>query len=247
MQLVFLGTSGYHNTDRRETTCLMLPELGIVLDAGTGFARVRDWLQLGELDVFLTHGHLDHSLGLTFLFTVLYGKHVTRTTVHGDASKLASIREHLFHPHLFPVMPPLSWEPLKGSRLTLASGAEVTWWPMEHPGGSLGYRVDWQGRSLAFVTDTIADPGAPYVSHLRGVDLLIHECTFPDEHSALARQSGHSCISAVAQVAKAAGVGRLILTHIEPTVEREGLLDIGIARAIFPRTELAEDRMVVEV
>jgi ribonuclease BN (tRNA processing enzyme) len=51
----------------------------------------------------------------------------------------------------------------------------------------------------------------------------------------------------VAQVAKAAGVGRLILTHIEPTVEREGLLDIGVAQAIFPRTELAEDGMVVEV
>ncbi|HUE69675.1 MAG TPA: MBL fold metallo-hydrolase [Pirellulaceae bacterium] len=247
MQLVFLGTSGYHNTQRRETTCLMLPELGVVLDAGSGFARVRDWLATNELDVFLTHAHLDHCLGLTFLFTVLYGKEVTRTTVHGEASKLQSIREHLFHPDLFPVMPPLSWEALSDSPLTLASGAKLTWWPMEHPGGSLGYRIEWRERSLAFVTDTLADPAAKYVEHLRGVDLLVHECTFPDEHIELAEKSGHSCISAVAQVAKAAGVGRLILTHVEPTVEREGLLDVGVARAIFPRTELAEDGMVVEV
>lgn len=247
MKLVFLGTSGYHNTDRRETTCLMLPELGVVFDAGSGFARVRQWLATSELDVFLTHAHLDHSLGLTFLFTVLYGKEVTRTTVHGEASKLASLREHLFHPDLFPVMPPLSWEPLGKPPLTLAQGARLAWWPMEHPGGSLGYRVDWPGGSLAFVTDTMADPAAAYVAHLHGVDLLVHECTFADQHTTLAKQSGHSCISAVAQVAKAAGVGRLILTHIEPTVEREGLLDVGIARSIFPRTELAEDGMVVEV
>jgi ribonuclease BN (tRNA processing enzyme) len=247
MQLVFLGTSGYHATDRRQTTCLMLPELGIVLDAGSGFYRVRQWLATSALDVFLTHAHLDHCLGLTFLFTVLYGKEVVRTTVHGEAAKLASIQAHLFHPDLFPVMPPLSWAPLDQPPLTLASGAKLSWWPLAHPGGSLGYRVDWQGRSLAFVTDTVADPEAEYVQHLRGVDLLVHECTFADQHEALAKKSGHSCLSAVAQVAKAAGVGRLILTHFEPTVEREGLLDVGIARAIFPRTELAEDGMVVEV
>lgn len=247
MQLVLLGTSGYHATDRRQTTCLMLPELGVVLDAGSAFYRVRDWLRTSELDVFLTHAHLDHCLGLTFLFTVLYGKDVTRTTVHGEGAKLASIREHLFHEDLFPVMPPLSWQPLGQSPMALASGAQLSWWPMEHPGGSLGYRVDWQGRSLAFVTDTVADPVAAYVSHVRGASVLVHECTFPDEHAALAKKSGHSCLSAVAQVAKAAGVGRLILTHVEPTVEREGLLDLGKAQAIFPRAELAHDGMVVEV
>ncbi len=247
MKLVLLGTSGYHNTDQRQTTCLMLPEIGVVFDAGTAFYRVRDWLQTSELDVFLTHAHLDHCVGLTFLFTVLYKKDVNRTTVHGEPSKLDSVREHLFHPDLFPVMPPLTWQPLGMPPLALAGGAKLTWWPQKHPGGSLGYRIDWPGKSLALVTDTIADLAADYVPLIRGVDLLIHECTFADGYEELAEKSGHSCLTPVAQVAKAAGVGRLLLTHVDPTVDRERMIDVEIARAIFPGTEMASDNMVIEV
>ena len=49
----------------------MLPEVGVVLDAGTGFYRVREHLRTSELDVFLTHAHLDHVVGLTYLFDVV--------------------------------------------------------------------------------------------------------------------------------------------------------------------------------
>lgn len=247
MKLVLLGTSGYHNTDRRQTTCLMLPEIGVVFDAGTAFYRVRDWLASSELDVFLTHAHLDHCVGLTYLFTVLHEKNVTRTTVRGAATKLEGIRRHLFHPDLFPVMPPLTWEPLGQQPLELRGGGKLSWWPQRHPGGSLGYRIDWPGRSLALVTDTIAELSAAYVPLIQGVDLLIHECTFPDGFEDLAEKSGHSCITPVAQVAKAAGVRRLLLTHVDPTVDRESMIDLEVARAIFPATEMAEDGMVIEV
>ena len=40
MKLVLLGTTGYHANDRRQTACFMLPELGVVFDAGTGLYRV---------------------------------------------------------------------------------------------------------------------------------------------------------------------------------------------------------------
>jgi ribonuclease Z len=247
MKLVLLGTAGYHNTDRQQTTCLMLPEIGVVFDAGTAFYRVRDWLSTSELDVYLTHAHLDHCVGLTFLFTVLYKKELSRTTVHGEASKLESIREHLFHPDLFPVMPPLSWQPLSQQPIELKGGGKLTWWPQKHPGGSLGYRIDWKDRSLALVTDTIAELAADYVPRIRGVDVLIHECTYCDGFEELAEKSGHSCLTPVAQVAQAAGVGRLVLTHVDPTIDRERMIDIDVARAIFPRTEMAEDGMVIEL
>ena len=247
MKLVLLGTSGYHNTDRRQTTCLMLPEIGVVFDAGTAFYRVRDWLETSELKVFLTHAHLDHCVGLTHLFTVLHGKEIARTTVFGDAAKLESIRQHLFHPDLFPVMPPLTWQPLGNSPLALPGGAKLTWWPQTHPGGSLGYRLDLGNRSLALVTDTIAEPTADYLQRIQGVDLLIHECTFSDGFEALAQKSGHSCLTPVAQVARAVGARRLLLTHVDPTVDRENLMDLRVARSVFPDTDMAEDGMVIEV
>lgn len=65
MKLVLLGTTGYHPNRRRHTACMFLPEVGVVLDAGTGMFRVRDHLATSHLDIFLTHAHLDHVVGLT--------------------------------------------------------------------------------------------------------------------------------------------------------------------------------------
>ena len=57
---LFLGTAGYHPSETRHTSCLMLPEVGVVLDAGSGMFRVRDLLTTKTLDIFLSHAHLDH-------------------------------------------------------------------------------------------------------------------------------------------------------------------------------------------
>src|SRR5687768_18228296 len=102
MKLLLLGTAGYHPSETRHTACLMLPEAGIVLDAGTGFFRVRKHLQTPTLDILLTHTHLDHVAGLTFLLSTTFEKPLERTTVHGAAEKLAAVREQLLSEHLFP-------------------------------------------------------------------------------------------------------------------------------------------------
>ncbi|HEV3339677.1 MAG TPA: ribonuclease Z, partial [Pirellulales bacterium] len=103
MQLAVLGTAGYHPNESRQTACFMLPEVGVVLDAGTGFFRVGRHLATDELDIFLTHTHLDHVFGLTFLFDVLYGRTMKRVEVHADPAKLAAVQNHLLYELLFPV------------------------------------------------------------------------------------------------------------------------------------------------
>ena len=72
-------------------------------------------------------------------------------------------------------------------RTLLACGAVLTHFPLRHPGGSVGYRIDWPDRSLAYVTDTVAAADADYVEKIRGVDLLIHECNFGDDQPEQAR------------------------------------------------------------
>ena len=199
MKLVVLGSTGYHPNELRQTACFMLPELGIVLDAGTGMFRVRDWLTTPTLDIFLTHAHLDHVIGLTFLFDVLYGHESTAVTVHADADKLAAIEEHLLSPLLFPVKLPCRFEPLDGA-VELPGGGRLTYFALEHPGGTVGYRLDWPDRSLAYVTDTIARPGAAYLESIRDVDVLLHECYFPDSHQQMANLTGHSHTTPVAEL-----------------------------------------------
>ncbi|MGC3965869.1 MAG: MBL fold metallo-hydrolase [Pirellulales bacterium] len=159
MKLVMLGTTGYHPNDLRDTACYMLPEIGVVFDAGTGMHRLRSVLTTDELDIFLSHAHLDHVVGLTFLLGALYDKQMRRVTVHGDGAKLAAIREHLFSAELFPVVPTFEMRPLdlqKPRPIEVASGGQVTYFPLEHPGGSIGFRLEAAGRSLAYVTDTTA-------------------------------------------------------------------------------------------
>jgi ribonuclease BN (tRNA processing enzyme) len=255
MKLLLLGTTGYHPNDRRQTACLMLPEWGVVFDAGTAMYRVGDYLTTNTLDIFLTHAHLDHVIGLTYLFDVLEKHPSLQVTVHAEQEKLDALRTHLFTELLFPVVPPFRMRPLArhlpltgGLRIDSppAGSAVLTHFPLRHPGGSVGYRVDWPDRSLAYVTDTVAVPGVDYIEKIRGVDLLIHECYFGDENHQRAELTGHSCLTPVAQVAEAAGVGRLVLVHINPLLDDDRQIRLEVARKIFPNTQIGTDRMELE-
>jgi ribonuclease BN (tRNA processing enzyme) len=261
MKLILLGTTGYHPNDRRQTACLMLPELGVLFDAGTAMYRVSDHLATDTLDIFLTHAHLDHVIGLTYLFDILENHPLRQVTVHAEQEKLDALRSHLFADLLFPVMPPLRLQPLAGHvpmiqdvACTQGTGgvqgadqAVLTHFPLRHPGGSVGYRVDWPDRSLAYVTDTVAAPDADYIEKIAGVDLLIHECYFGDDSQQQAELTGHSCLTPVAQVAAAAGVGRLVLVHINPQLDNDRQIRLDIARKIFPNTQIGIDRMELEI
>jgi ribonuclease Z len=240
MKLLLLGTGGYHPSERRQTACLMLPESGIVLDAGTGFMRVRRHLATPTLDIFLTHAHLDHSVGLTFLLSTIWQRPLDRITVHGAAHKLAAVREHLLNDDMFPASLPVRWQPLPAGPLTLA-GARITHFPLEHPGGCTGYRLDWPGRSLAYVTDTTASPDSAYVEAIRGVDLLVHECNFRDGQEEWAAKTGHSSATPVARVAAKAGVKRLIVVHFDSLDEADDPIGLAAVRRVFPAAEIGED------
>jgi ribonuclease Z len=213
-----------------------------MLDAGTGVFRAAEYLATRELDIFVTHTHLDHVIGLSYLFSVIAAHPIDRVTVHGLSENLRMIEEHLFATPLFPVRPPFDYEPLSEG-VDLRGRGRLSYFPLEHRGGSVGYRLDWPGHSMAYVTDTIADPNAAYVAKIRGVDLLIHECYFADDRADWATKTGHSHTTTVAQVAREAGVKRLMLVHFDPMSTEDDPVGLSTARAIFPDTFLGDDRM----
>ena len=245
MKLVLLGTTGYHPNDLRHTACMMLPEIGVLLDAGTGMYRSRQWLMTDTLDIFLSHAHLDHIFGLTCLFDIVRNKDMKRVVAHGEAEKLEAIERQLFETLLFPIRPECELRPI-ADEVLLPGDLRVTHFPLVHPGGAIGFRLDWPDRSLAYVTDTMATIDASYIEKIRGVDLLLHECYYPDGNEELAELTGHSCTTPVAQVARLAEVGRLILVHLLPESAEVDPVGLDVAQAIFTDTQIGTDGMEIE-
>ena len=228
----------------------MLPEMGVIFDAGTGIFRARDLIQTETLDIFLTHIHLDHCVGLTFLYDVLWEKTVSKVTVHVAEEKIDSLQNALFHPDLFPVKPNFDIVPL-AKTTSLAAGtpheAKLTSIPVQHPGGAHAFRVDWPDRSMAYVTDTVASDQADYIDAIAGVKTLVHECYFADGWEDKAELTGHSCLTPVAKVAAKAKAENLFLVHVNPLNEDKNPLNIDSIKDIFPKTVVATDQQVIDV
>jgi len=238
MRVEFLGTGGYHPTERRHTACIMLPEVGVLLDAGTSFFRVPARLRTRDLQIFLSHAHLDHICGLTYLLPSLLKGDVQTARVYGTASTLAAVETHLLDESLFPIRPGYEFIELADEIVVPGEGV-LTHVPLNHPGGSTGFKIVWPERSLAYITDTTAD--GSYRDFIQGVDLLIHECCLPDGQAEWAAKTGHSHTTAVAELARDSGVGRLVLVHLDPSLADDDPVGMDVARATFPATEMAED------
>lgn len=105
------------------------------------------------------------------------------------------------------------------------------------------------GRKVVYCTDTVFCEGAVELS--QGADVLIHEATFAHQDAQMAFERLHSTSTMAAQVALAAQVKQLIMTHFSPRyapgnpIQLEQLLEE--AKAIFPNTLLAKDFWTYEV
>lgn len=106
-----------------------------------------------------------------------------------------------------------------------------------------------QGRKFVYCTDTIFCDGA--VDLAQKADVLVHEATFAHQDAQMACDRLHSTSTMAAQVALAAQVKLLIMTHFSPRYAPGNpiLLDdlLQEARAIFPETKMAYDFLSYEI
>ncbi len=124
----------------------------------------------------------------------------------------------------------------KGESITLANGNEV------RPDDVLG--LPRPGLSVAYCCDTIPCDGAANLA--RGVDLLIHESTYPGGEEKLAKKRGHSTSADAARCAKEAGAKKLVLTHLSQKHPNKSIF-IQTSKSIFPNVIAAHDLMEIEL
>ena len=235
----------------------------VVLDAGSGLRPLGRALAKGpppvELDLLLSHCHVDHLIGLPF-FQPAFEPASTLRLWAGHLrpeNHLADILAQLMVPPLLPITPStfrarMDYRDfLAGATLDLGDGIMVTTAPLNHPGGATGYRVTHRGASVAYVTDHEHVPGGPSAALLdlvRGADLMIYDSTFTPAEYPARTGWGHSTWEAGAALAEQGGVGRFALFHHDPARDDDALDALANAAAARrPGTFAAREGQVVEL
>src|SRR5581483_233964 len=156
-----------------DTACIEVDCGGrrVVFDGGTGIRKFGDRLLAAgapaDADILFSHYHLDHVIGLPFFTPFYAGGHSFRIwdTNLLPQMNLEDMMRKIMSAPLFPIgietfQARVSFHDFKiGEVLHLADGVAVRTAPLNHPGGSTGYRLDFAGRSVAYITDTEHVPG----------------------------------------------------------------------------------------
>lgn len=245
------------------TSCIEVHcgEYNLIFDAGTGLKLLGDSLPPGKqlnYDIFLTHSHMDHVNGFPF-FKPAYSP-ATRLKVWAGHLKsqgktAEQIMRNLMDQPFFPITVDLLAATLifndfdSGEDIVISDKITLRTAPLNHPGNGTGYRVNYDGKSLCYVTDTEHVPGARDAHILRlieGADVLIYDSTFTDDEFTRHRGWGHSTWQEGVRLAEQAGVKTFVAFHHDPA-HNDDFMD-GVAASlstIRPGSLVAKEGLVL--
>ena len=305
LAVTFLGTSAARPTVERNVSGIALVREGetLLFDCGEGTQRqmMRFGVSFALRDIFFTHFHADHFLGVIGLMRTLglQGREEPMRLWGPKGAKLVlkdaltlGVERVPFEVAIEEVKPgDVIGEGGRGRQ----EGYVLKVFATEHGGGSVGYALLeherygrfnpdkareagipegplWgklqrgeaieladgrrlmadgfvgpprPGRKVVLTGDT--RPSASVVDAAQGADLLVHEATFGEEDKARASETNHSTAREAAQVAQAAKVRRLVLTHLSARYSISADELVQEAREVFPDVAAAKDGMTVEV
>ena len=259
MEICFLGTGTPYPDPLRGSSAILVNvgNARILLDCGRACVQQMARLQIDPASIthcFLTHGHYDHvaDFALLVLTSWRFGRRHT-LKVYGPPGTKAMSDALFKEAYKIDIA---ARQALKksdaGSNVNIdvtemgagvvaegegwrVGAIEVVHWPIPV---SLGFLIEGNGKRIFFTGDT--SPCDAVREGAAGVDLLIHEAMYFSPDSGHYRSHSHP--EHVGEVARQAGVNHLVLTHLQPSTEKERLLN-DAGKAFTRRITMATDRM----
>ena len=232
----------------------------LILDAGTGLRYLGDSLSAGaaiHAHMLLTHTHLDHICGMPF-FKPAFTAENTFGLWAGHLREGKAVRDvlaQMMAAPLFPVPPDIFRAEITfhdfraGEMIKTYDGVSIRTAPLNHPNGATGYRIEYQGRSICYITDHEHDRGpcdAVLVELIRDAEIVIFDATFTDDEYAHCAGMGHSTWQEGVRICDEANVQQYVVFHHNPEHD-DDFMD-GIAREVAvvrPGSVVAREGMVL--
>jgi phosphoribosyl 1,2-cyclic phosphodiesterase len=244
------------------TSCLEVrcgPHL-LIFDAGTGLRPLGSALATqgrSEADLFLTHTHFDHVCGLPFFVPFFLPGNKFRLWAGHLRPKFTLVevvREMLIAP-LFPVPPEIFKADIvyndfkSGEELRPRPGVRLKTAPLNHPNGATGYRIEFDGRSICYLTDTEHLDGESdqnVLALIEGADIVSYDSTYADEEYPQYKSWGHSTWQECVRLCEAAAAKTAVIFHHDPGHD-DAFMDrvAAEAQAMRPGTIVAREGLVL--
>jgi CheY-like chemotaxis protein len=215
----------------KHTSCasVELPQSILIFDAGSGLSLLGNELQKSgrfkTLWIFLTHFHHDHVEGLPAFPCARDAAYTLNISGAGDPDKpLETALAEALEPGFGSEAPPCRIElyELMEQTYEIMPGVRLTAFYANHPGTTLGYVLQTEGRKIVYCPDSeiYGDFGTALQDYdeklgglVRDADLLIHDGRYTDADYAKNRNTGHSSFLAAVDFAGRNKVKELILVH----------------------------------
>jgi ribonuclease Z len=253
--LTLLGTGDALNGERAQSS-LAVPlscEETMLIDASSGTVLLARLEAAGiplenVRHLFLSHRHFDHVGGFAPLLATLASLPQASLLVHAAPDTLRALR------NLLDLTLPgaegwlgkrLGWRELSPGKPTSVGETEVTPFSLDHSLECVGFRIAQADAVAVISVDT--RPTREITEYASGADLLVHDAYGPKDAAEQSHAMGHSTATEAGEAARAAGVRRLVLTHLRSSrfVDPEALV-VEAEAAFGGPVSAAEDLDTIE-